>query len=287
MVRKPHSCMQPQRKNRIKSGDRGGHGNGSLRPIHRHGKFLSRNSRSSRIQCGVAPSFWRVTFGWRRPSERKQIIETYPAMEHNMHSNCEHCFRTREPNVGSQNPKFCNSDYHAGFAVQKAVIIVSPSDHGHSGQSFGSNTWPADFVFMHFQTKMNSLQGYPEIWNSLLVAWWVISKGCVEMPHDACGLRGSLFKSFLTGRLERELQMVQLSATRCSCITILWVSLVSFVTITLCVASQRMFIVVIYFVIDSVRKLLDISLVCQRFQKAYMYPSYARRYLFQTVSPSV
>jgi hypothetical protein len=28
-------------------------------------------------------------------------------------------------------------------------------------------------------------------------------------------------KSFRTGRLERELQMVQLSATRCSCIAIL------------------------------------------------------------------
>jgi len=28
-----------------------------------------------------------------------------------------------------------------------------------------------------------------------------------------------------SGRLERELQMVQLSATRCSCICILWVSL--------------------------------------------------------------
>jgi hypothetical protein len=60
--------------------------------------------------------------------------------------------------------------------------------------------------------------------------------------------------SFRTGRLELELQMVQLSATRCSCIAILWVSLVSFAVITLCVASQRVFIV--YFVIDSVRKLL-------------------------------
>jgi hypothetical protein len=50
--------------------------------------------------------------------------------------------------------------------------------------------------------------------------------------------------------------MVQLSATRCSCIAILWVSLVSFAAITLYVASQRVFIVV-YFVIDSVRKLLD------------------------------
>jgi hypothetical protein len=33
---------------------------------------------------------------------------------------------------------------------------------------------------------------------------------------------------------------------------------VSFAAITLCVASKRVFIVVIYFVIDSVRKLLDI-----------------------------
>jgi len=32
-------------------------------------------------------------------------------------------------------------------------------------------------------------------------------------------------KSFRTGRLESELQMVHLSATRCSCIAILWVSL--------------------------------------------------------------
>jgi hypothetical protein len=32
---------------------------------------------------------------------------------------------------------------------------------------------------------------------------------------------------------------------------------VSFAAITLCIASQRVFIVVVYFVIDSVRKLLD------------------------------
>jgi hypothetical protein len=35
-------------------------------------------------------------------------------------------------------------------------------------------------------------------------------------------------KSFRTGHLERELKMVQLSATRCSCIAILWVSLSEF-----------------------------------------------------------
>jgi hypothetical protein len=62
-----------------------------------------------------------------------------------------------------------------------------------------------------------------------------------------------VFKSFRTGRLERELKMVQLSATRCSCIAILWARLVSFAAITLCVASQRMFIVVskYFFMIQS------------------------------------
>jgi hypothetical protein len=44
------------------------------------------------------------------------------------------------------------------------------------------------------------------------------------------------------------MQMIQLSATRCSCIAILRVSLVSFAAIILCVASQRVFIVVVYFV---------------------------------------
>jgi hypothetical protein len=72
-------------------------------------------------------------------------------------------------------------------------------------------------------------------------------------------LYNSVSKSFRTGRLERKLQMVQLFATRCSCIAILWISLVSFAAMTLFVASQRVFIVVsVYFVIDSARKLLDI-----------------------------
>jgi hypothetical protein len=56
--------------------------------------------------------------------------------------------------------------------------------------------------------------------------------------------------------------MVQLSATKYNFIAVLWVSLVSFATITFCIASQRVFIVV-YFVIDSVRKLFDTpSYVC-------------------------
>jgi hypothetical protein len=63
-------------------------------------------------------------------------------------------------------------------------------------------------------------------------------------------------KIFRTRRLKRELQMVQLFATKCNCIAILWVSLVSFAATTLCVASQRVFIIVVCFVIDSVRKFL-------------------------------
>jgi hypothetical protein len=51
-------------------------------------------------------------------------------------------------------------------------------------------------------------------------------------------------KSFRTGRLERKLQMVQLSATRCICIAILWASLVSFAALTLCIASHLVFLLV-------------------------------------------
>jgi uncharacterized membrane protein len=46
---------------------------------------------------------------------------------------------------------------------------------------------------------------------------------------------------------------------------------VSFADITLCVASQRVFIVV-YFVIDSVRKLLDTLSCCSQTLSVYMLP---------------
>jgi hypothetical protein len=80
-----------------------------------------------------------------------------------------------------------------------------------------------------------------------------------------CTYKG-VFKSYRTGHLERELQMVQFSATRCSFIAILWVSLVRFATVTLCVASQRVsvvvVVVVVYFVIDSVRKFWMHTRIC-------------------------
>jgi hypothetical protein len=70
---------------------------------------------------------------------------------------------------------------------------------------------------------------------------WVV-RGCIRK-----------FPDWTTGA---RTQMVQFSATRCRCIDILWVSLLSFAAVTLCVASQRVFVVV-YFIIDSVRKLID------------------------------
>jgi hypothetical protein len=79
-----------------------------------------------------------------------------------------------------------------------------------------------------------------------------------DLSYQLPVLYEGVTRCFRTGRLERELQMVQFSATKCSCIAILWVSLVSFAAITLCVASQRARPKVsVYFVIDSVRKLSD------------------------------
>jgi hypothetical protein len=86
--------------------------------------------------------------------------------------------------------------------------------------------------------------------------WMKFRSRCVTLRDAICWNVESyegVFKSFRTGRLERELQMIQLSATRCSCIAILWVSLVSFAAITLCIASQRVCNVV-YFVIDQSEK---------------------------------
>jgi hypothetical protein len=105
-----------------------------------------------------------------------------------------------------------------------------------------------DLLFCIVSIKVNSGIKYGTIAfsHSLLITLYVRNKcECVS-------------KSFRTGRLERELQMVQISATRCSCIAILWVSSVNFAAIMLCVASQRVFVVVrVYFFIYSVRKLLD------------------------------
>jgi hypothetical protein len=97
-----------------------------------------------------------------------------------------------------------------------------------------------------------------------LIMCWYLKRERRGLPYKAVS------KSFRTGRLEWELQMIQHSAIRCSCIAILWVILISFVAITLGVASQWVFIVV-YFVIDSVRKLLDTSSYLPPTQKSWSY----------------
>jgi hypothetical protein len=67
-----------------------------------------------------------------------------------------------------------------------------------------------------------------------LVTWdiaWSLGS-CMDLNKQTDELHEGVFKSFRTGRLARELQMVQLSDTRFSCIAILWVSVVSFAAIT-------------------------------------------------------
>jgi hypothetical protein len=94
---------------------------------------------------------------------------------------------------------------------------------------------------------------------------------------------GGVSKSSQTGRLNRELQMVELSATRYSRIVISWVSLVSFAAITLCVASQRVLIfLIVYFVIDSVRKIVYTPSYIQTTFK--FLPTFQRRYLISWIS---
>jgi len=78
-----------------------------------------------------------------------------------------------------------------------------------------------------------------------------------ERERESVCVSLSMSKSFQTCRMVWELQMVQLWATKCSFMAILWVILLSFAVFTLCVASQWVFIVVsIYFITDSVQELL-------------------------------
>jgi hypothetical protein len=116
----------------------------------------------------------------------------------------------------------------------------------YANQRSGIVITRAGFIHEHYDLMLNEY---------LYKLHSVYTKHC----DLSCNTQLATWVRFMrVGRLERELQMVQLSVTRRSCIAILWVGLVSFVAITLCVAFQRVFIVVsVYFVIDSVRKLPD------------------------------
>jgi hypothetical protein len=76
------------------------------------------------------------------------------------------------------------------------------------------------------------------------------------------GLYEGVPRSFRTGRLEWELQIVQLPATSCCFIAILWVNLVRSATITLCVASQRVFIVLCFVMTQSGNFWIHPRIVC-------------------------
>jgi hypothetical protein len=54
-----------------------------------------------------------------------------------------------------------------------------------------------------------------------VVGFRVIFAPQLSIIWPSCDIYEDVSKSFRTGRLERELQMVQLSATTCSCIAIL------------------------------------------------------------------
>jgi hypothetical protein len=112
--------------------------------------------------------------------------------------------------------------------------------------------------------------------NVYIVTWATTYNFCAtsQLQFQHMTIYKGVSKSFWTGHLEWELQMVWLSATRCSCITILWVSPVSFATTTLCIASQWVVVVVvvviIYFIINSVRKLSDTPSYVATFNQEFM-----------------
>jgi hypothetical protein len=140
---------------------------------------------------------------------------------------------------------------------------------------FSPNTWLALeplFVYKQvFQFKHGHWNGYWVLNRAVCARTWHRTS-CMELEATKCRtIYKGVPKSSRTGRLERELQTVQLSATSCSCIAIFWVSLVSFAAITLCVAFQRETTKLkLNIVIDPVRKPLDTPsyiLQCQKLQE--------------------
>jgi len=59
------------------SGDRGGQGVGPSLPIHLFGNVVSKNRRKSELQCGGAPSCWKIIHGWNS-SEVQRKVPTCP-----------------------------------------------------------------------------------------------------------------------------------------------------------------------------------------------------------------
>jgi hypothetical protein len=124
------------------------------------------------------------------------------------------------------------------------------------------DSWKAVFVLTYY--SIHPFHTEISAWGRVFLPLkYAVTGGIWKHERKTNTTEGDIYegvsKSFRTGRLERELQMVQLSSTRCSFISSSWVSPVSFAAITLCVAFQRVLIIVIvvYFVIDSVWKVLN------------------------------
>jgi hypothetical protein len=146
---------------------------------------------------------------------------------------------------------------HSGNLLSSEIYTMWENESG----KYASHC-PREGLFSHIPMKRWHRVNCTGSASDLELNMREIGHGRKFRTHSAAEVYEGLSRSFRTGSLERELQMVQLSTTRCSCIAILWVSLVSSATITLHVAFQRVFIVV-YFVIDSVRKVLGILLYKQ------------------------
>jgi hypothetical protein len=126
------------------------------------------------------------------------------------------------------------------------------------------NTHEIWHKWLQFPTKLYHCRSYKAQNKMQQWWWWFMSRnGFGALWHN----RRHLHEKQKTTRVypkvsglaawSENCKWYKLSATRCSFIAILWVSLFSFAAITLRVASQRVFHLVVYFVIDSVRKLLD------------------------------
>jgi len=137
--------------------------------------------------------------------------------------------------------------------IKSSVIatLINPHTVTQHLQETNSDKCTLPYRNLFFWTQSIAQNGF------YLASKTVATRGCIQILQ--------------TGRLERELKMVQLSATRRSCIAILWVSLVSFAAITLWMQQQWIIPKVsVYFVIDSVRKILVTPLyIIQRISTSF------------------
>jgi hypothetical protein len=134
------------------------------------------------------------------------------------------------------------------MANTSSVPLIYGNDVLKLGLSISNQWQQVSSTFHAFNYKLN-------ISNALYIRKFIqcyILQSWLNIAFSAVYVIRGCTKNFRTGRLEREPQITELSATRWSCIAILWVSLVSFAATTLCAASQRVMPKVsVYFVMTQ------------------------------------